>query len=192
MYQGASWCALAKGMAMMSNHTEIPPKAPVPDTVTGGATVARSWYSQVRSIFSKPHVSLMSEAHACVPAADHPSQSITSLVGTIPSLRFATPTGLRDLADSTSREQIEMGDAVTRQGEHSDAVFFIVDGTFEVLISHFGHTPDFIRMLRAGDSFGELGVLYDVPRTATVRCGLPGQVLRIPGEAFLDALDTGG
>jgi len=179
-------------MAMMSNHTEVPQKAPVPDTVTGGATVARSWYSQVRSIFSKPHVSLMSESHDSAPAIDHPSQSITSLVGTIPSLRFATPAQLRELAEATCREQIEIGEAVTRQGEHSDDVFFIVDGTFEVLISHFGHTPDFIRMLRAGDSFGELGVLYDVPRTATVRCASPGHVLRLPGGAFLDALGTGG
>jgi putative ABC transport system ATP-binding protein len=52
-------------------------------------------------------------------------------------------------------------------------VFYIVDGTFEVLISHFGHPPDFIRMLHPGESFGELGVLYDVPRTATVRAHHP-------------------
>jgi len=71
-------------------------------------------------------------------------------------------------------------------------VFYIVDGTFEVLISHFGHPPDFIRMLHPGESFGELGVLYDVPRTATVRCASPGELLRIPGDAFLDALESGG
>ena len=59
------------------------------------------------------------------------------------------------------------------------------------MISHFGLEPDFIRSLHAGDSFGELGVLYDVPRTATVRCTSPGHILRIPGEAFLDALDNG-
>ncbi len=54
-----------------------------------------------------------------------------------------------------------------------------------------GQTRDFVRVLGAGDSFGELGVLYDVPRTATVRCAAPGTLLRIPGKAFLDALDTG-
>ena len=78
-----------------------------------------------------------------------------------------------------------------RQGEDGNDVFFVVDGTFEVLISHFGHEPDYIRAIKAGDSFGELSVLYDVPRTATVRCTSAGHILRIPGESFLDALDTG-
>src|SRR4029078_9557481 len=114
-----------------------------------------------------------------------------SLLGTIPTLRFATPARLRELAEATSREHLEMGEPVSREGEPSGDVYDIGDGTFEVLISHFGHTPDFIRTLRAGDSFGELGVLYDVPRTATVRCTSAAQVLRIPGQRFLDALGTG-
>ena len=103
-------------------------------------------------------------------AISHPSQPVSSLLGTIPSLRFATPARLRELADVTQRERVDVGETIIKQGEYSDDVFLIIDGTFDVLISHFGHTPDFIRELRAGDSFGELGVLYDVPRTATVRC----------------------
>ena len=179
------------GMAMTNDHTNFSSTAAVPTSVTGGATVARSWYAQVRSVFGKPHVSLMSATHDAALNVDVPSTSVTSLLGTIPTLRFATPARLGALAEATSREHLEIGEAVTRQGEPSEAVYFIVDGTFEVLISHFGHTPDFIRMLRAGNSFGELGVLYDVPRTATVRCASPGDLLRIPGDAFLDALNTG-
>jgi hypothetical protein len=175
----------------MKTHTDSPTSAPVPDTVTGSATLARSWYGQVRSAFGKPHVTLMSDAHDAAPLVSHPSQPISSLLGMIPTLRFATPVRLGELADVTTRECVDVGEAITRQGEHSHDVFFIIDGTFDVLISHFGHTPDFIRVLRSGDSFGELGVLYDVPRTATVRCTSPGHILRIPGNTFLDALDTG-
>jgi F-box/leucine-rich repeat protein 7 len=121
----------------------------------------------------------------------HPSQPASSLLGTIPSLRFATPAGLRQLADSTQREFVYVGETIIRQGEDGADVFFIVDGSYNVLISHLGQSPDFIRALRSGDSFGELGVLYDVPRTATILCTEAGHVLRIPGQAFLDALDTG-
>jgi hypothetical protein len=169
----------------MTGNTESPST-----TITGSAAVTRSWYGQMRSAFGKAHVQLMSDGRA--PATiDHPSQSVTALLGTIPSLRFATPARLRELADATRRERVAVGDVVVRQGEYGEDVFFILDGMFDVLISHFGHTPDFIRVLRAGDSFGELGVLYDVPRTATVRCTATAHVLRIPGKTFLDALDTG-
>jgi len=171
------------GMAMTNDHTE---------SVTGSATVARSWYAQMRSVFGQPRVSLMSAVNDAAPEVDHPSSSVASMLGTIPTLRFATPARLRRLAEATTRERIEVGEAVTRQGQQAEDVFYIVDGTFEVLISHFGHTPDFIRMLHPGESFGELGVLYDVPRTATVLCASPGELLRIPGDAFLDALESGG
>lgn len=184
----------------MTGNTESPttnpelgrPEGREPDlgTVTGGAVLARSWYGQMRSAFSKPTVMLMSQMHE-PSTTSHPSQPISSLLGTIPSLRFATPARLRKLADATQRERVDVGETIVRQGEYGNDVFFIVDGTFDVLISHFGHTPDFIRVLRAGDSFGELGVLYSVPRTATVRCTAAGHVLRIPGTTFLDALDTG-
>jgi hypothetical protein len=175
----------------MSANTESPTAQPVPDTVTGGATVVRTWYGQVRSAFGKPHIALMSDVQDRA-TIDHPSQPISSLLGTIPSLRFATPARLRELAGATRRERVDVGEAIIRQGEQADDVFFILDGTFDVLISHFGQTPDFIRALRAGDSFGELGVLYNVPRTATVRCTSAANILRIPGQRFLDALGTGG
>ena len=174
----------------MSANTESPTARPVTDTAIGGATVTRTWYGQVRSAFGKPHIALMSDVQD--PATtDHPSQPISSLLGTIPSLRFAIPARLRELAGVTQRERVDVGETIIRQGEDADDVFFVLDGTFDVLISHFGHAPDFIRALQAGDSFGELGVLYDVPRTATVRCTAPGHILRIPGQRFLDTLGTG-
>ena len=184
----------------MTGNTESPtinpklgnPKLgnPALGTVTGSAVLARSWYGQMCSAFGKPSVVLMSDMHE-PSTISHPSQPTSSLLGSIPSLRFATPARLRELADATQRERVDVGETIVKQGEYGNDVFFIVDGTFDVLISHFGQTPDFIRVLRAGDSFGELGVLYSVPRTATVRCTAAGHVLRIPGPAFLDALDTG-
>ncbi|HEX3088788.1 MAG TPA: cyclic nucleotide-binding domain-containing protein [Ilumatobacteraceae bacterium] len=159
-------------------------------TVTGSAMLARSWYGQVRSAFGKPHIELMSD-NRDPGTISHPSQPVSSLLGTIPSLRFATPSRLRVLADVTVRERVEVGETIVRQGETDFDVFFVVDGEYDVMISHFGLEPDFIRSLHAGDSFGELGVLYDVPRTATVRCTVAGHILRIPGQTFLDSLETG-
>src|SRR3954462_6051003 len=134
-------------MRMTNDDTQFPATLLVPKPVTARAPATRPWYAQVRSLFGKPHVSLMSESHDSAPAADHPSHSVAALLGTIPTLRFVKPAGLRALAETTTQQEVRVGEAVTRQGEHSDAVFLISDGTFEGLISHVGQTPDFIRIL---------------------------------------------
>ena len=124
----------------MTANAESPTTEPITDTVTGGATLARTWYGQVRSAFGKPHIALMSDVQD--PATiNHSSQPISSLIGTIPSLRFTTPARLRELADVAQRERVDAGEAIIPAGEYGDDVFFILDGTFDVLISHFGHTP---------------------------------------------------
>ncbi len=157
--------------------------------VTGNDTrrTTRPSFSGARTGFGRPRVALMPDTH---PSLQGASQPVVALLGTIPSLRFVTPAGLHTLAETTRSEAVEAGQSIIRQGQHSDDVFLILEGTFDVMISHFGEEPGFIRTLRTGDSFGELGVLYDVPRTATVHCSTTGLVLRIPGEAFLEALGT--
>ena len=124
----------------MSANTESPTAQPVTDTAIGDAPVTRTWYGQVRSAFGKPHIALMSDVQD--PATiDHPSQPISSLLGTIPSLRFATPAGC---ASSPTRHGVNVSTPARRSSGRAstrDDVFFILDGTFDVLISHFGQTP---------------------------------------------------
>jgi CRP-like cAMP-binding protein len=44
--------------------------------------------------------------------------------------------------------------------------------------------------LGPGDYFGEIGLLEQIDRTATVTANCPSRVLRIGGEQFLDALTS--
>jgi CRP-like cAMP-binding protein len=55
------------------------------------------------------------------------------------------------------------GEAVVREGDASDAMYVILEGRFEVKSG-----DRLIASLGPGDYFGEVGVLQDVPRTATV------------------------
>lgn len=158
-----------------------------PRTTDRSHRPSRKWHGLGTSGFRKPPLVQIPDTHPSVGAQGTRPDAV--LLGMIPTLRFVTPAGLHSLAEETTHEPTTVGQDIVRQGEPSDAVFFVVSGSFDVLISHFGQTPDFIRTLRSGDSFGELGVLYDVPRTATVRCTEKGEIMRIPGDALLDALD---
>ncbi len=72
------------------------------------------------------------------------------------------------------------GTEVVRQGEVGDRFYVIDAGEFEVSID--GHP---VRALRAGDHFGEIALLHDVPRTATVTAVGDGAVWTLDQEEFL-------
>jgi len=81
------------------------------------------------------------------------------------------------------RQHFEPGDVVFNQGDFGDSVYVIEKGTCEVLREKDGaqqHLAD----LGAGDYFGEMAVLADVSRNATIRAVSAMEVLLIPKDDF--------
>jgi MFS family permease len=94
------------------------------------------------------------------------------------SLPLFAPLGapqLEALAQGLVETRVAAGQAVVRQGERGDRFYVVAEGELEVEAD--GRE---LRRLGRGDGFGELALLRDVPRTATVTA---------LGEARLFALD---
>ncbi|HEY6566772.1 MAG TPA: MFS transporter [Actinomycetota bacterium] len=72
------------------------------------------------------------------------------------------------------------GTDVVRQGEYGDRFYVIDEGTFQVVVDG---RP--VRALHEGDHFGEIALLHDVPRTATVTATEDGAVWTLDQEEFL-------
>ncbi|MEM6109143.1 cyclic nucleotide-binding domain-containing protein [Mycobacterium sp. 050272] len=87
------------------------------------------------------------------------------------------------LASSLIAAHSADGDVVVRQGESGDDMFLIGSGVFEAVVDG---QP--VRTLRDGDHFGEIALLFDVPRTATVRCLRAGTLWRLRRQDFLRAI----
>jgi Cyclic nucleotide-binding domain/Major Facilitator Superfamily len=90
---------------------------------------------------------------------------------------------LEGLARSVEPIRLAAGEMLIRQGEHGDRFYAIADGQLEITING---TPVGTKV--RGDGVGEIGLLYSVPRTATVTAVSPAMVFALGREAFLAAV----
>lgn len=75
------------------------------------------------------------------------------------------------------------GDTIISQGEPGDTYYAVVDGDVDVTVD--GHHR---RVMTRGQGFGEIALLAEVPRTATVVARTEVQLLEIERPAFLTAV----
>jgi CRP-like cAMP-binding protein len=76
-----------------------------------------------------------------------------------------------------------------RQGEAADDFFIVEQGAFKVTSrGEAGQQEVEVNQLGDGDYFGEIGLLENVERTATVTATSDGTVYRVGGREFLDHL----
>jgi MFS family permease len=71
------------------------------------------------------------------------------------------------------------GDAIVREGERGESFFVIAEGKFDVTCSQGSFPP-----LGGGDVFGEIALLRDLPRTATVTARTDGLLYALDRETF--------
>ncbi len=98
---------------------------------------------------------------------------------------------LERLAGSETEGQFPAGTAILREGDPADALYVLVDGEVEVTArGESGGSQRSLRTMTAPSYFGEIGVLKQIPRTATVTAVTDCRCERIEGSDLLDALTT--
>lgn len=91
--------------------------------------------------------------------------------------------GLRRLAASLGELHAERGDEIVRQGEEGDVVYVIDQGRVSVT-----RNGEELGELGPADVFGELALMLDVPRTATVTATEPVLLRTVARAPFLAAV----
>lgn len=74
------------------------------------------------------------------------------------------------------------GQIVFRQGDPADAMFIVKQGSVEVMQGD--SPPKIIAYLTAGECFGEMALIHETPRTATLRVPESASVIRLPKAAL--------
>jgi MFS family permease len=87
---------------------------------------------------------------------------------------------IEHLARNVREESVEPGETVIEQGQVGESFYVIVAGEVEVR-----GNASLLRVLRDGDSFGEIALLRDVPRTTTVRARTPVALYALDRRHFV-------
>jgi MFS family permease len=111
-----------------------------------------------------------------VPAAE------LALIDRVPMFAPLSVAAKEHIAAKLVRVSIAAGDVVIRAGDHGDRFYIVADGKLEVIAERLH------RSAGVGDYFGEIALLRDVPRTATVRALVNSTLYALQRDAFLRAV----
>jgi CRP-like cAMP-binding protein len=110
----------------------------------------------------------------------------------LPLFSELTPSERDQLFDHLAVERYAPGDLVFRQGDGGTSFYQVVQGRFDVLrrgddeaAEALGHQ---VNELGPGDYFGEIALLTDEPRNASVRAATPALCYRLSREGFAQLL----
>ena len=105
----------------------------------------------------------------------------------IPLFARIEPRKLKLLAFTSERLTFDPGQILFQQGAEGDAAYVIIDGLADIVVDAPSGPTSLARAERNA-IVGEIAILGDVPRTATVKALTRLETLRIGKEQFLDLL----
>jgi CRP-like cAMP-binding protein len=112
-----------------------------------------------------------------------PARSLPDLLPSLPLFARLPRPVLERALDRFALEEFAADTEIVRQGERGDCCYVLLEGTADVLVD-----GEAVALLMAGDSFGEIALLHDVPRRATVRARDPVRVAALGRDAFSELI----
>lgn len=101
----------------------------------------------------------------------------------IPLFAKIEPSKIKLLAFTSERLTFQPGDLVCKQGDNGDAAYFIMDGSADVIVDT-PSGPLIVATLSKNDVVGEIAILIDIPRTATIQAATELTTLKITKDVF--------
>ncbi len=103
------------------------------------------------------------------------------LVDAVPMFAPLSVAAKEHVAARLTKISVAAGEVVVRAGDSGDRFYVVADGELEIANGANGRAG-------AGDFFGEIALLRDVPRTATVRATTPSHLYALERDDFLAAV----
>ena len=113
------------------------------------------------------------------------SATICSIIKEFPAFSQLTASDLAAVADSMELRRFEPGDAIIIQGDVGTEFFVIAKGNVDIVVD-----GNLVNSLEAGDYFGEVALIKDQPRNATVIARDPTSCFVLDKDEFRGIIDS--
>jgi hypothetical protein len=125
------------------------------------------------------------------PAADAIAETL-GRVARLPLLAGVSAAALEVALQRLQGVPVTAGTVVIREGEPADRFYIIESGRFTVdQVDPGTRLPRRLRVMGPDEVFGELGLMHNAPRSATVTAESDGRLLALDGPDFLELLNAG-
>lgn len=117
---------------------------------------------------------------------DQPADYLPALLRQVDLFRDYDDSQIRLLIEKGRRRSYKVGEVICHEGERGDEFYLILSGRFSVQVKA---RTEPIAVLEAGNFFGELAVMLDIPRTATVVTIEPGVLFVVDRNSLRHLLE---
>jgi MFS family permease len=129
---------------------------------------------------------------AAASRAASPFEATLALVAKLPLFAGVSASRLEAALSRVRPIEVVAGQRIVEQGEPSDRFYIIESGAFTVSQINDAGGETELRRLGPDEVFGEIGLLNQSARTATVTADAPGRLLEMDGDDFLELVGAGG
>ena len=92
---------------------------------------------------------------------------------------------LKTVIDSFEEKKFPAGQNVITQGDEGDVLYLVDSGELDCeKVFKAGDPPTYLKTYKPGESFGELALLYNAPRAATIRAKTDSTLWALDRECF--------
>ncbi|KAJ3239404.1 hypothetical protein HDU81_006082 [Chytriomyces hyalinus] len=103
-----------------------------------------------------------------IPKSDEQKSRIQASIKNNFLFRSCDEEQYRDVVDAMAEKRVKAGEEVIRQGGVGDYFYVVETGFLDVFVSKNGSPPTKVYEYTDGGSFGELALMYNAPRAATI------------------------
>ena len=121
---------------------------------------------------------------------DYPLDEARAFLGKIPIFAGLREASLSVLAQAGKYVQVEKGQFIFFQDDPAGKAYVVRSGRISIILESQDGRKLVINEMRAGDFFGEVGLLTSHPRSSSAIARTDGSLLIVPRQTFLDVLEA--